>query len=151
MHQTAFLSASRLPAGDRCRIAVVLEVEPGWHINTNPAYPDFLIPTTVSIRSDQGTTLESLKFPQGKELQIEGLPDAYNVYDGKITIFGELVVPKSAAGKQEAFELHIRYQSCDDEHCERPRTLKFAGSVPVAEVGESVQQINRAVFKAAAE
>ncbi|MFT4558070.1 MAG: hypothetical protein ACI92S_003444 [Planctomycetaceae bacterium] len=144
---TAFLSTSRLPAGDRCRIAVVLDVDPGWHINTNPAYPDFLIPTTVSIRSDQGTTLESLKFPKGKELKIEGLPEAYKVYDGKVTIFGELVVPKSAAGKQEAFELHIRYQSCDDEHCERPRTLKFAGSVPVAEVGESVQQINRAVFK----
>ncbi|MDA0810123.1 MAG: DUF255 domain-containing protein [Planctomycetota bacterium] len=144
---TAFLSTSRLPAGDRCRIAVILEVEPGWHINTNPAYPDFLIPTTVSIRSDQGTTLESLKFPQGKDLKIEGLPEAYKVYDGKVTIFGELVVPKSAAGKQEAFELHIRYQSCDDEHCERPRTLKFAGSVPVAEIGEPVQQINRAVFK----
>lgn len=146
---TAFLSTSRLPAGDRCRIAVVLEVEPGWHINTNPAYPDFLKPTTVSIRSDQGTTLESLKFPKGKDLKIEGLPDAYKVYDGKVTIFGELVVPKSAAGKQEAFELHIRYQSCDDEHCERPRTLKFAGSVPVAEIGESVQQINRAVFRGA--
>ena len=144
---TAFLSTSRLPAGDRCRIAVVLEVEPGWHINTNPAFPEFLIPTTVSIRSDQGTTLESLKFPAGKDLKIEGLPESYQVYDGKITIFGELVVPKNAAGKQEAFELHIRYQSCDDEHCERPRTLKFAGSVPVAEVGESVQQINRAVFK----
>ena len=148
---TAFLSTSRLPAGDRCRIAVVLEVEPGWHINTNPAYPDFLIPTTVSIRSDQGTTLESLKFPKGKELKIEGLPDAYRVYDGKVTIFGELVVPESAAGKQEAFELHIRYQSCDDEHCERPRTLKFAGSVPVAEIGESVQQINRPVFRDATE
>ena len=147
---TAFLSTNRLPAGDRCRIAVVLEVEPGWHINTNPAYPDFLIPTTVSIRSDQGTTLESLKFPKGKDLKIEGLPDAYKVYDGKVTIFGELVVPKSAAGKQEAFELHIRYQSCDDEHCERPRTLKFAGSVPVAEIGESVKQINRAIFTAAA-
>lgn len=148
---TAFLSASRLPAGDRCRIAVILEVDPGWHINTNPAYPDFLIPTTVSIRSDQGTTLESLKFPKGKELKIEGLPEAYKVYDGKVKIFGELVVPKSAAGKQEAFELHIRYQSCDDEHCERPRTLKFAGSVPVAEVGESVQQINRAIFRDATE
>lgn len=148
---TAFLSTSRLPAGDRCRIAVVLEVDPGWHINTNPAYPDFLIPTTVSIRSDQGTTLESLKFPKGKDLKVDGLKDAYKVYDGKVTIFGELVVPKSAAGKQEAFELHIRYQSCDDEHCERPRTLKFAGSVPVAEVGESVQQINRAVFRDATE
>lgn len=144
---TAFLSTSRLPAGDRCRIAVVLEVEPGWHINTNPAFPDFLIPTTVSIRSDQGTTLESLKFPKGKELKVEGLPEAYQVYDGKVTIFGELVVPESAAGKQEAFELHIRYQSCDDEHCERPRTLKFAGSVPVADVGQPVQQINRAVFQ----
>lgn len=148
---TAFLSTSRLPAGDRCRIAIVLDVEPGWHINTNPAYPEFLIPTTVSIRSDQGTTLESLTFPQGKELKIEGLPEAYKVYDGKVTIFGDLVVPKSAAGKQEAFELHIRYQSCDDEHCERPRTLKFAGSIPVAEFGEAVQQINRAVFKDVAE
>ena len=143
---TAFLSTSRLPAGGRSRIAVVLDVEPGWHINTNPAYPDFLIPTTVSIRSDQGTTLESLKFPTGKDLKVEGLSEPYRVYDGRITIFGELVVPKSAAGKQETFELHIRYQSCDDEHCERPRTLKFAGSVPVAEAGDTIQQINRAVF-----
>lgn len=143
---TAFLSTSRLPAGDRCRIAVVLDVESGWHINTNPAEPDFLVPTTVSIRSSQGTTLESLKFPRGKALQVEGLPEPYKVYDGTITIFGELVVPAAAAGKQEEFELHIRYQSCDDKHCERPRTLKFAGAVPVAEVGESVQSINGAVF-----
>ena len=148
---TAFLSTNRLPAGDRCRIAVVLDVEPGWHINTNPAFPEFLIPTTVSIRSDQGTTLESLQFPTGKDLKVEGLPEPYKVYDGKVTIFGELVVPESAAGKQEAFELHIRYQSCDDEHCERPRTLKFAGSVPVAEIGESVQQINREIFKGSPE
>jgi uncharacterized protein YyaL (SSP411 family) len=144
---TAFLSTSRLPAGDRCRIAVVLDIDPGWHINTNPAFPDFLVPTTVSIRSSQGTTLESLKFPEGKQLQIEGLPEPYIVYDGKVTIFGELVVPKSAAGKQEMFELHIRYQSCDDEHCERPSTLKFSGSVPVAEVGDAVSQINRAIFE----
>lgn len=146
---TAFLSTSRLPAGKRCRIAVVLEIEPGWHINTNPAHPDFLIPTTVSIRSDQGTTLESLQFPKGEELKVEGLPEAYHVYSGKVTIFGELVVPATAAGKQESFELHIRYQSCDDEHCERPRTLKFAGAVPVADVGQPVQQINRAVFEPA--
>ena len=143
---TAFLSTNRLPAGDRCRIAVVLDIEPGWHINTNPACPEFLIPTTVSIRSSQGTTLESLQFPKGKPLQVEGLPEPYKVYDGKVTIFGELVIPVAAAGQQEEFELHIRYQSCDAEHCERPRTLKFAGAVPVAEAGEPVKQINRAVF-----
>lgn len=144
---TAFLSASRLPAGNRCQIAVVLDVAPGWHINTNPASPEFLIPTTVSIRSSQGTTLESLVFPSGKPLQVEGLPEPYQVYDGRVTVFGELVVPAAAAGKKEEFELHIRYQACDDEHCERPRTLKFAGTVPVSEIGETVEPINQAVFR----
>lgn len=145
----AFLSTDRLSVGGKTRIAISLTVSPGWHINQNPASPDFLIPTTVKIQSKQGTKLTNLKFPAGKDHRLEGEPDAFLVYEGTITIFGDLEADAMAAGQSEEFELHINYQACNDDGCEQPRTLKFAAKIPVAAAGETVKPINAKIFEPA--
>jgi hypothetical protein len=58
-------------------------------------------------------------------------------------------VPEKAAGTVEEFELIIRYQACNDNGCERPKTLKFAAKVPVAKLNEKVNPINTKVFNPA--
>lgn len=143
---TAFLATDRLPAGGQSRIAVVLTVAEDWHINANPASPDFLIPTTVTMKSKSGTSLKNVQYPEGEELKLKGTTGVYRVYDGKVTIIGDLVVPADAAGSTESFELQIRYQACNDEQCERPQTLNFAGQVAVAAPDEPVKSINSEVF-----
>lgn len=144
---TAFLSTDRLPAGGQCRIAVELTIADGWHINSNPASPKFLIPTTVTLKSTLGTSLKNVRYPEAKDLTIKGTTGVYRVYDGKVLLSGDLVIPADAAGKTEKFELQIRYQACNDEQCERPKTLTFEGEAKVAAVNAPVEQINRDVFK----
>ena len=142
----AFVNANKLAPGKSTRIAVVLDIDKDWHINTNPANPDFLVPTSISVQAKLGTKLANLKFPAGKQLKVADSPP-YHVYDGSVTIIGELQVPEAAAGQSEEFELHIRYQACNDKFCDRPRTLKFAAQLPVAEIGEEVQAINESIFE----
>jgi uncharacterized protein YyaL (SSP411 family) len=142
----AFLANDRLPAGGNSKIGILLKIEPGWHINTNPAHPEFLIPTTVELKSKLGVTMAAPAYPAGGELKLEGIDTAYHVYAGEVLVTASLMIPESAASKLEEFELTIRYQACNDQNCERPRTLKFAARVPVAAVGEPVIAINKSVF-----
>ena len=142
----AFLANDRLPAGGESQIGILLAIEPGWHINTNPANPEFLIPTTVELKSKLGVTMSTPKYPAGGELKLEGIDSAYHVYEGEVLVTASLKIPETAASKLEEFELTIRYQACNDQNCERPKTLKFAARVPVAAVGEPVIAINKSVF-----
>ncbi|MBI1311554.1 DUF255 domain-containing protein [bacterium] len=142
----AFLANDRLPAGSTSQIAVLLSIEPGWHINTNPSHPDFLIPTTIALKSKQGLTMGTPVYPTGGELKLEGIESPYHVYEGEVIVFADLTIPETAAGKLEEFELTIRYQACNDQNCERPRTLRFAARVPVSSIGEPVASINKSVF-----
>jgi uncharacterized protein len=142
----AFLSTDRLPVGGKSRIAIVLKISPGWHINQNPASPDFLIPTSVKIKSKLGTKLGQLKFPKGKDLRVEGEDEAFLVYEGTITIFGELEAQAAAAGQTEELALDIKYQACNDTGCERPQNVKFVAKISVAGVGEKVNAVNGKTF-----
>ncbi|MHC4878874.1 MAG: thioredoxin domain-containing protein [Planctomycetota bacterium] len=143
----AFLATDRLPPGGKSQIAVMLTIEPGWHINTNPAHPEFLIPTEISLKSQQGVKMGEPGYPAGGELKLEGLDSAYHVYEGEVNIIADLTVPESAASTLEEFELTIRYQACNDQNCERPKTLRFTAQVPVAAKGEPVNAINKSVFR----
>ena len=143
----AFLSANKLSKKAPCRIAIVLEVEPDWHINANPASDKLLIPTTVTLKSKHGTRLLNLRYPVGREFQTESVKYAARVYEGQVTFFGELHVDAATTEATEEFELHIKYQACNDDRCERPRILKFAGKVAIAAAEDSIDSINAAIFE----
>ena len=125
---------------------MVLDVQEGWHINQNPAQPDFLMPTKFTMKTKLGSQLTDVKYPKGHKLTLAGADDPLMVYEGQVILFGTLEVPADAAGKIEEFELQIRYQACSKERCEQPKTLKLSGQVEVAPVGEKVKTINDKLF-----
>lgn len=142
----AFLSADKLPAGETCRIILFLDVEKGWHINTNPAKPDLFKPTTFALKSALGTKLVNVRYPAGKKQIVPGLEEPQHYYEGRISITGELQIPATAAGKKEELRLEIRYQACNDTSCERPAIIRLSGRIPVAGNGEFVKKINQDLF-----
>ncbi len=142
----AFLSADKLPAGEKCRIILFLDGEKGWHINTNPAKPDLFKPTTFNLKSSLGTKLVNVRYPAGKKQIVPGLEEPQHYYEGRISITGDLLIPSSAAGKKEELRLEIRYQACNDTSCERPAIIRLSGRIPVAGNGELVKKINQDLF-----
>jgi len=142
----AHLNVDRLPAGGSCRVAMVLDVKEGWHINQNPPDPEFQSPTTFTIKTKLGSKLLNVKYPKGHKFTPPGAPEPIVVYEGQVVLFGTIEVPEDAAGKMEEFELLVKYQACSDDRCEPPKTLTLKGSVEVASVGEKVKTINDKLF-----
>jgi len=142
-----FLDQDRLPAGGTCRIAVVLQTEPGWHINANPVRPSFLIPTTVTLRSKHGTQLAGLVYPDPDRLTVQGIDEPVLVYEGRTILYGRLRVPTEAASQVEELHFEVRYQACNDRICEPPKTLSLEAQVPVAPKDVPTHPLNGPLFR----
>ena len=143
----AYLSVDRLPAGGTCRIALVIDLDEGWHINANPAQPDYLVATELTATSGKKTKLTLVEYPKGEVFKVEGIEESLSVYAGRCVIYGTLEVPKEAAGQNELIELTIRYQTCNDKTCLRPTKVVLRAQTPVAMAGEDVKKINESLFK----
>ena len=142
----AYLAHDRLIARERCPIALLLDIAPGWHINTNPAQPAFLIPTAVSLKSKHGTTVVDVVYPAGHEFQLQGFDEPLRVYEKQVLIRATLAVPAVAAMKTEELEFEIRYQACNDRTCEPPKKIKFNASIPVGSPGTKGHLVNPALL-----
>jgi len=142
-----YLAHDKLVAGKKSRFAVVIDVDKGWHINANPAKPDFLVPTALAVKSKLGTDLAGVKYPEGKGLMIGGLGEPIMSYSGRVVIFGDLEVPASAAGKEETVAIAVRYQACDDSQCLRPDIKTLTGKIPVAASRDGVKPVNDWLFR----
>jgi uncharacterized protein YyaL (SSP411 family) len=91
------------------RFRMVLEIQPGWHIQANPASEDYLVPTEVI--AEGGAEVRGLSYPEG-ELMVEGFAGGpLAVYAGRVEITGEM----RGGGR-----LVLRFQPCDDSRCLPP-------------------------------
>jgi len=112
-----------LPAGKPSVIALHFRVAQGLHINSHTPKDEFLIPTTFLIPADSGVKLESASYPQGREFVFSLEPDAkLSVYSGEFVIQARVV----AAAGDHLVEAQLRYQACDNNACQPPRTITVA-------------------------
>lgn len=139
-----FLSVDKLPAGGVCDVAILLEVEEGWHVYANPVKAKWQIPTTLKVAAKSGTKLSRTLYPAGHEMTIQG--EEISVYEGRVLLFATLEVPAAAAGQQEELTFEVRYQPCNDSQCLAPQRVTKPGSIVVAGVGETPTAINPKIF-----
>ncbi|MAZ05181.1 protein-disulfide reductase DsbD domain-containing protein [Marinobacter sp. SS8-8] len=102
--------------GDTGEIVVSLDIEPGWHVNANPASMEFLIPTVAS-SSVNGQSLEiPTQYPRGRVSDITLGDTALEVYDDDASI-RLLPDEKQTAMLKEAgkLDMTVRVQACSDE------------------------------------
>src|SRR5262249_8982567 len=126
----AYLSVDKLPAGKSCRIAVFVDIDQGWHINTNPPKPKIVIPTELTIQSKGGIKLHDVKYPSAsRKLQVPGNDSEQDVYEKQVVIYGVLDVPKNLTSENEEMEIDVRYQACNDQACDPPKTFKLTGKL----------------------
>lgn len=142
----AFLSVKKLPAGGDCEIIVLLKIQPGWHINSHSVVKDWQIPTELTVSSKYGTQLARVSYPKGRLAHVPGSEEPVPVYEGQATIRGVFTIPREAAGQNEEFHIHVKYQACNEQECEQPKILKLAGKVHVAGDGETVEEANSNLF-----
>jgi len=104
--------ARLLPAPGQVRDGAVvqLRIDPGWHVNANPASLPFLIPTTVEAAA--GAALPGVVYPPGQPFHPDFAREPLHVYAGTLEI------PLPAGTGEQPLALHV--QACDTQRCLPP-------------------------------
>lgn len=139
-----YLSLDKVQVGKDFKIAIVVEIASGWHINANPT-KDNLIATEVTLPVTLDFTFEEVIYPSGDTLDIASIGLA-SVYHDTITIGIPAAVNKNATIGNTTLDLQLTFQACNDEQCLIPETKDIQIPIQVVSNEESVMTVNEAIF-----
>jgi len=146
---SAVASVDKVGPGAKFKVAVVLDVAKGYHLNSHKPLSEYLIPTDVFNDTTDDLIFCRAKFPEGK---IEESPL------GKVSLYTArtiVTIPVEADAVLQTKQLRIRgvvtYQACSDKtlQCYRPTAADWELILPVAEPGEAITAVNTDLFTSA--
>lgn len=147
---TVFASDS-IVAGSDARLAVILRVNEGWHVNSHHPTSDYLIGTTFDLEPKEGFIVIDLQYPKGKIVHLSFSEQSLDVYEGKTTFYATLRVSRKARLGNDTLKGAVRLQACDDQVCLAPSSLRVSVPVTVVSEGSSVRPVHGDVFSAYAQ
>lgn len=133
VHMQLQADAGELARGAVTSITAVVEVEPGWHINSNTPTDPFLIPTVLSLTLPPEVSAEPSTYPPGQRRSFAFAPGKeLLVYDGRIGIKTPLRIRTDFIGESVRVAAVLRYQACNDTTCAPPATAQAEAALRVA-------------------
>ncbi len=131
--------------GDRLELAVVVEIEDGYHLYG----PEERKPSRTEIYLHaQHLRSEEPLFPPVVRRDLLGLGE-YDLYEGKISIRIPVTTLDTALeGSEIPARVEIKYQVCTDSACSPPNSKVLSLSLPTAGKGVPVKHLRGDVFAA---
>jgi suppressor for copper-sensitivity B len=139
-HKASFvLQADRTAydPGAPARVAALVTISGGWHVNSHQPTFEYLIPTELTLRLPPGFAPATVVYPQARMQTFAFADEPLAVYDGDVVIEARLTVPKSAAPGNYPLQAALRYQACDDTQCLPPVTAAAKLTLEVGSGGKA--------------
>jgi hypothetical protein len=108
-------------AEDRDKITVTLVIDPGYHINANPASSKNLIPTTLTF---DGYDLKQIIYPKPYRFKPKFAEEAIEVYQGTERIVA--LFPNGSLEPDTRLRGTLSAQACTEEICLPPAEIPFS-------------------------
>jgi len=116
-------STYKLKPGASAQISVVLDIDSGYHINSNRPTEKYLIPTALKFDRMPGLTVAIVRYPKAKLLKFSFSEKPLSVFEGKAVLkFSARALPSLASGNH-TIKGKLTLQACNDQLCLRPQTV----------------------------
>jgi hypothetical protein len=142
----SFFSVDKAQRGRTIQAAVVLEVPPGFHINSNRPLAKFLIPTSLKVEASGGIRIGPASYPRATLRNFSFSADKLSVYEGRVVLRFNVTIPANFDTGVTELRARLKYQSCNDEACFPPTTRTVTMPIAVVGANESVKRINGRIF-----
>ncbi len=143
-----FFSVDRAQPGSFFELALVLNIQKGFHINSHSPSQSFLIPTRVSFTGYPGVSFGKTRYPAHKVKSFAFSKDPIAVYEDEVVLVTPVTLSSELDLDRFLVEATLSYQGCDDNTCFVPQEQVLRDTLEIAEPGESVNQTNVQVFSA---
>ena len=124
-------SVYKIKRGAPVQIAVVIEVDEGYHINSNRPAEKYLIPTALKIERVAGLSTTPIIYPRAKLQKFEFSQKPLSVFEGKAVLkLSVRALPTLAAGSH-TLSGKLTVQACNNQQCLRPQTIDVSITLQV--------------------
>jgi suppressor for copper-sensitivity B len=138
---TFVLNADRTAydAGAPARVAALVTIEHGWHVNSHKPSFEYLIPTVFDLKLPAGwpavSPEQGVRYPAAKMKTFSFEPHPLAVYDGDVVVTASFQVPKGTKPGVYPLQGSLRYQACNDQQCLPPVTAEARIEIKVGPGG----------------
>ncbi len=121
---SATLNRTGVMPGQEAVIAIVVDVAPGYHAQSNTPTEKNYIPFLITPGESEHATFGAVQYPVGQEKTYPML-GRLNVYDGRVVAYVPVTIAADAPPGELKLTGRVRYQICDDTTCFLPQTRPF--------------------------
>lgn len=132
----AIPSVSSMVPGKSYPAALVVDILPGWHINSNSPHQDFLIKAEVGFGQVDGLTASKIVYPPGVDEDLMGEP--MSVYDDRVVILFNVAADESLSPGDYKLPVTLYFQPCNNRECRAPDEITSRLKLTVGEAGEAI-------------
>ena len=122
-------SVYKLKRGGSVQVAVNIEVDEGYHINSNRPAEKYLIATALKIEHIAGLTTTPVIYPKAKLQRFEFSQKPLSVFEGKAVLKLTARALASLATGSQTLKGKLTVQACNNQQCLRPQTIDV--SIPL--------------------
>lgn len=139
-------SQNVIPAGTSAQVAVLLNLEEDWHVNSDRPSQDFLIGTELVLNEIEGILVTEIQYPPSKTYNFDFSEEPVDVFEGEAPIFVTLSAAENIDPGSYEFNGSLRLQACDNEVCLAPATVEITIPVEISAAGTGYQPLNESLF-----
>ena len=122
-------SVYKIKRGGSVPVSVIVDVDDGYHINSNRPAEKYLIPTALKFERTVGLATTPVVYPKAKLQKFEFSQKPLSVFEGKAVLkFTARALASMAPGTQ-TLKAKLTVQACNNQLCLRPQTIDL--SIPL--------------------
>ena len=143
----AYSSHARIHPGEPFKLAIIVNIKQGFHINSHEPLDKFLRPTVLKFDERKGIVFGPVSYPKPNLKAFSFSTNKISVYEGKISIFAQGKISEDISIGNLSLPSVLAYQACDDQTCFMPRTVRFEVPLKVVKADEPIELINKHIFQ----
>ena len=140
-----YSSFDRVQKNSEIKIAIKLNIDDGWHVNSNVPNEEFLIATEILIDSSR-IEIETIQYPKAKDVTFSFSELPVSVFEGEVFVGAIIKVPNSAELGKFEIPIRVTYQACNDATCMAPNDIDTVLTLEVVDNTTPISEINGEVF-----
>jgi thiol:disulfide interchange protein DsbD len=141
-----YVSLEPVARGSSFRIAVVMKIRPGFHVNAREKSEDYLIATDLKAALPTGFNSGDVSYPKGKLEKFAFSKTPLNVYEDTVILRMPVTALASAPLGEQHIPLKLRYQACSNELCLPPVTLPLDATLSVTSTASAAKPAHSEIF-----
>ncbi len=143
--QTA-LSVDTVHPGSSFQVAVIGDLEEGWHVNAHQPTLEYLIPTELNLEPVDGLTFGEIQYPEAVRLTFSFAAEELDVYEGRVIIRFPVSIAGDELPGEKVVRGTFRFQACNDQVCLAPASQDVTIPVRVSSLEQQSRPINPDLF-----